>query len=144
MKCLRTAAALSTSMLALMANAWAGETQTYKYDELGRLKSVQYSGTVNNGQAHSTCFDPAGNRTVYRSDSGGALATCPAGSALAPAPAEQPSVAPPESGGGSHAALLDVGGTAQTASLGLADAGGSSCTVADSLGITALDGTVCP
>lgn len=76
MKWLRIATALSASALALMANGWAAETQSYTYDELGRLKSVQYSGTVNNGQAHSTCFDPAGNRTQYRSDSGGALAAC--------------------------------------------------------------------
>ncbi|MFT3791436.1 MAG: hypothetical protein QM741_10220 [Rudaea sp.] len=132
MKCLRTAVVLSTSMLALMANAWAGETQTYKYDELGRLKSVQYTGTVNNGQAHSTCFDPAGNRTVYRSDAGGALATCPAGSALAPA--DQPSAATRDSGGGSHAALPDTRGAAKTTCTGLDDASRQSCMVADGSG----------
>ena len=54
----------------------ASETQTFSYDELGRLKAVQYSGTVSNGQAHSLCYDPAGNRTKYKSDSAGALATC--------------------------------------------------------------------
>jgi len=48
------------------AAAQAGETQTYTYDELGRLTAVQYSGTVNNGQAHSLCYVPAGNRTKYK------------------------------------------------------------------------------
>lgn len=59
--------------------AQAGETQTYTYDELGRLTTVQYSGTVNNGQAHSLCYDPAGNRTKYKSDAAGVIASCTGG-----------------------------------------------------------------
>ncbi len=59
--------------------AQAGETQTYTYDELGRLTAVQYSGTVNNGQAHSLCYDPAGNRTKYKSDAAGVIANCNGG-----------------------------------------------------------------
>ena len=61
------------------APAVASETQTYSYDELGRLTAVQYSGAVNNGAAHSLCYDPAGNRTKYKSDSAGTLATCTGG-----------------------------------------------------------------
>lgn len=81
--------AIAASSCAL-SPAWATETQTYKYDALGRLTSVQSSGSVNNGQAQSSCFDPAGNRTVYKSDSSGALATCNAG------PPNQPPVANPD------------------------------------------------
>lgn len=47
------------AILALPTAAVASETQTYSYDELGRLTAVQYSGTVNNGQAHSLCYGPA-------------------------------------------------------------------------------------
>jgi len=90
MKWLWTATALSTPTLALISSAMATETQSYQYDELGRLKAVQYSGTVNNGQAHSTCFDPAGNRTVYRSDSGGALASCTPTPTPSPTPTPTP------------------------------------------------------
>lgn len=71
--------ALCLAIMALPAAAVAGETQTYSYDELGRLIAVQYSGTVNSGQAHSLCYDPAGNRTKYKSDAAGALASCTSG-----------------------------------------------------------------
>lgn len=57
---------------------------------MGRLTATQSSGTVNNGRAQSTCFDPAGNRTAFKSDSSGALATCTA------APYNQPPVANPD------------------------------------------------
>lgn len=57
----------------------ADETQAYTYDVLGRLIAVQYSGTINAGQAHSICYDAAGNRTTYKSDSAGALASCAGG-----------------------------------------------------------------
>ena len=65
----------------LALKAQATETQTYVYDELGRLVSVASSGTINNGQKRSACFDPAGNRTRYRSDSAGQDANCSAGQA---------------------------------------------------------------
>jgi len=54
----------------------AQETQAYKYDALGRLIAVEYSGNVNDGQAHSLCYDPAGNRTTYKSNASGTLASC--------------------------------------------------------------------
>ena len=72
----------------------ASETQTYTYDALGRLVAVQYSGTVNTGQAHSLCYDAAGNRTQYKSSSSGSLATCGGGGT--PPPGNQPPVANPD------------------------------------------------
>ncbi len=59
------------------ASALASETQTYAYDDLGRLIGVAYTGTVNAGNKHSMCYDPADNRTRYRSDPAGAAANCP-------------------------------------------------------------------
>jgi hypothetical protein len=80
-------------LICLAAPGTAGETQTYTYDELGRLIAVQYSGTVNNGQAHSLCYDPAGNRTKYKSDASGVIATCPT---TPPGPPNQPPVTSPD------------------------------------------------
>ena len=54
----------------------ADETQTYSYDALQRLISVQYSGTINDNQAHSICYDPAGNRSRYRSSPTGVVSIC--------------------------------------------------------------------
>lgn len=59
--------------------ARAAETITYTYDANGRLVVVSHSGTVNNGQKHSICYDTADNRTQYKSDSTGAGVTCPNG-----------------------------------------------------------------
>lgn len=74
-------AALLTMSAALAGRALATETQTYTYDELGRLVAVTSSGTINNNQKHSICYDPAGNRTQYKSDAAGVGASC--GSAAA-------------------------------------------------------------
>jgi hypothetical protein len=73
-------AAVSLSAIAvtlLPSSACADETQVYEYDALGRLVTVQYSGTANPTLAHSLCYDPAGNRTVYKASAAGTLATCP-------------------------------------------------------------------
>lgn len=43
--------------------AFATETITYTYDELGRLIKVVHSGTVNNGEQVTYTYDPADNRT---------------------------------------------------------------------------------
>ena len=85
---------LALAAVALAAGAAAAnETVTYRYDALGRLVAVQHSGTANNGRANSLCYDPAGNRSVYRSSAAGALADC----AMAPAPpTNQPPVAAPD------------------------------------------------
>ena len=73
--------AISTIAIGLMAlgassAAYAGETITYTYDALGRLVKTVSSGTVNNNQTHSICYDEAGNRVTYKSDSGGSAASC--------------------------------------------------------------------
>lgn len=53
------------AVAAIPSPALAGETVTYTYDELGRLKTVSSTGTINNGQTTSVTFDAAGNRTNY-------------------------------------------------------------------------------
>lgn len=62
----------------LSTPALSGETQTYTYDALGRLIAITSSGTINNGQKRSICYDPAGNRTEYKSDSTGSGLACAA------------------------------------------------------------------
>lgn len=54
----------------------ASETQTYVYDELGRLVSVTHSGTINSSLKTTYCYDPASNRTQYKSDSTGGTIAC--------------------------------------------------------------------
>lgn len=51
---------------AISAQAIASETQTYVYDELGRLVSVTHSGTINSSLKATYCHDAAGNRTQYK------------------------------------------------------------------------------
>ncbi len=72
-----TCAGLMFSLTATPGDA--NEIQTYVYDAQGRLISVSYAGTINNGQKHSVCYDTADNRTQYKSDSTGAGVTCPNG-----------------------------------------------------------------
>src|SRR3546814_15033576 len=72
---------VSTGIGIVASMSWAvaslaGETISYSYDALGRLVAVQSSGSINNNQAHSICYDPSGNRTQYKSSSTGTLATC--------------------------------------------------------------------
>ena len=64
---IRLVSLLTASCMAslLPCSAQAQETITYTYDELGRLKTVSSSGSVNNGQTTSVTFDAAGNRTNY-------------------------------------------------------------------------------
>jgi hypothetical protein len=54
----------------------AAETIQYSYDELGRLIIAKSTGSVNNNQTHSACFDPAGNRVKYKSNGTGGVASC--------------------------------------------------------------------
>lgn len=54
-------------------------TETYSYDALGRLVSVVTAGGQNNGEAHTICYDDAGNRTQYVSDTSGIPASCTGG-----------------------------------------------------------------
>ncbi len=70
----------------------AQEITTYSYDELGRLVASTRSGGPNNGVAMGTCFDAAGNRTVYAVNTGGS-ASC-AGSTPTPTPTPTPTATP--------------------------------------------------
>lgn len=67
----------SIAALALSSvSSFAAETQTYTYDALGRLVKVQNSGTVNNNQVRSFCFDKVGNRIEYDSRATGVPLAC--------------------------------------------------------------------
>ncbi len=95
---MKRGAMLALGAAALAAGAAeASETVTYTYDALGRLVAVQHGGTVNNGRADSLCYDPAGNRTQYRSSAAGGLADC-AAPPPPPPPGNQPPVAAADSG----------------------------------------------
>lgn len=54
----------------------ATETVTYTYDALGRLVVVKSTGTVNNNNTHSYCYDKAGNRITYNSSQTGMPSAC--------------------------------------------------------------------
>ena len=60
----------------MVSSSSANEGVTYTYDALGRLKAVTTTGTVNNGQAYSWCYDDAGNRQAAQTSKTGALADC--------------------------------------------------------------------
>lgn len=64
-KIARFLAASALVIACASATAWASETITYQYDELGRLKKVTHSGTVNNNVTTNMQYDPAGNRSNY-------------------------------------------------------------------------------
>jgi YD repeat-containing protein len=66
-----TAGSITASSLAS-----AGETITYTYDALGRLVVAKSTGTVNNNQTHSICYDAAGNRILYDSNTTGTPPAC--------------------------------------------------------------------
>lgn len=61
-------------------------TEAYSYDALGRLISVVTAGGQNNAETHSICYDDAGNRTQYVSDTSGIPASCTGGTPPPPPP----------------------------------------------------------
>lgn len=76
---------LRTASLALIAmsggvflagQATASETKAYTYDPLGRLVVAKSTGSVNNNQTHSICYDAAGNRITYVSNQTGTPPAC--------------------------------------------------------------------
>lgn len=86
---LARAASASVCVAALFgvgSPAFADETRLYTYDALGRLVTAESSGTVNNNQANSICYDPAGNRVQYRADSAGVISSCATTGGSAPPP----------------------------------------------------------
>lgn len=82
--------ALATSGAASAGQEEAKETIEYTYDPLGRLVVVKHSGVINAGQAHSICYDAAGNRTIYKSSSTGVVASCPPPTTPTPTPTPGP------------------------------------------------------
>ena len=84
--------ARTTALILVLAGAAstaviAGETVTYTYDALGRLKVVSSTGTVNDGQAYSYCYDAAGNRTLAKTNAAGVTADC---QSVTPTPSPTP------------------------------------------------------
>lgn len=84
-----------------MANpALAQQVEQHDYDALGRLAATDTDGGINNGENRSQCYDPAGNRTFYRSETDGTAANCAAPPAQSlpgsdPPPPPAPSPTPP-------------------------------------------------
>jgi Calx-beta domain len=81
-----------TALAIVPTSVTAGETAVFTYDELGRLVKTTQTGTINNSEAHSICYDAAGNRTQYGSTSNGVVAACASSAPPAPPPP------PPSSG----------------------------------------------
>lgn len=82
-----------TSALAIGAAsspAYAQETTTYQYDQLGRLVRSSVIGGPSNAITTATCFDPAGNRVQYFVGTG----TAPACAAVTPTPGPAPTPSP--------------------------------------------------
>lgn len=94
MKLGRVLVGTSLGALAAVGATAQSSTETYSYDALGRLISVVTSGGQNNAEAHSICYDDAGNRTQYVSDTSGAAASCTGGT---PPPSNNPPVTQPDS-----------------------------------------------
>ena len=85
---------LAGSSLAALVAAYSAQaqqsTETYSYDALGRLISVETAGGQNNNETHSICYDDAGNRTQYKSDASGTPVTCAGGGTPPPPPPPPP------------------------------------------------------
>lgn len=113
----------------------ASETQTYVYDELGRLVAVTSSGTINNGQKHSICYDAAGNRTEYKSDSAGSGLTC----AAVPPPSLSIANASVTEGGALAFTVIRSGDASLAVSASYSSASGTATSGTD---FTAASGTV--
>ena len=67
MRTISTSVALLGGLLAMAGPAFATETITYSYDELGRLLTASSSNTstVNPNETVTIVVDKAGNRTTY-------------------------------------------------------------------------------
>jgi hypothetical protein len=70
------AVAIALGSIGAGSPAFASETITYTYDALGRLVVAKSTGTVNNNQTHSICYDAAGNRILYDSNTTGTPPAC--------------------------------------------------------------------
>lgn len=89
---------LASTSLAAMTCATMGSAQTstevYTYDALGRLVRVVTAGGQNNAETQSICYDPAGNRTEYRSSASNGSSLCVPVAYPAPAPTLTPTPTP--------------------------------------------------
>lgn len=88
-------AGVSLASIACAAASAQSSTETYTYDALGRLVRVVATGGPNDGETQSICYDPAGNRTEYASNSsaGGVGCSTP-GTTPIPSPTPTPSPTP--------------------------------------------------
>jgi len=86
-------------VLSVHGYAAASDVVTYTYDALGRLVAVTTSGGPNNGQAVSTSYDPAGNRSNYcLTGASGSPVTCGSPPPPSPPPPGPPPPSPPPPG----------------------------------------------
>lgn len=69
-------ASCATMVAAFASSGSATETVAYTYDAKGRLIVKKSTGTVNNNETHSYCYDRAGNRITYNSNETGTPAAC--------------------------------------------------------------------
>lgn len=74
MRCISAMVSLFTLLAAYPAVA--GETITYTYDAKGRLVVKKSTGSANNNRTQSYCYDKAGNRVTFNSNSNGTPAAC--------------------------------------------------------------------
>lgn len=118
--------------IGLALPAFASETITFTYDELGRLVAATSSGTINNGQSVTAGYDPAGNRTAYTIN--GAPGSPPAN----PAPSFSIGDASGTEGATLSFAVTKTGSTASTYTVNYATATGT----ASSSDFTAASGTL--
>lgn len=63
-------------ILSISYPSYAAETVTYTYDVLGRLVKVVNTGDANTGKSRSYCYDKAGNRVYFESDTNAPPASC--------------------------------------------------------------------
>ena len=73
------ALAATTIAVAPLTSAQSS-TKAYDYDALGRLIKMATTGGQNSGETNSLCYDPAGNRTQYKSSADGSATACAGGS----------------------------------------------------------------
>jgi YD repeat-containing protein len=83
---------LAAMSCAMMASAQSS-TESYTYDALGRLVRVVTDGGQNNGETQAICYDSAGNRTVYASNTSAGATGCGTPSPT-PSPTPTPTPSP--------------------------------------------------
>lgn len=137
MKLSRFVASTATLALATALHpvpALSTETIVYTYDALGRLVVAQRSGSINNGQVATLCYDPAGNRTRYVSSGAGSPASCTASPSPSPSPSPTPasfSISDAQGTEGSTVVFTVMRSGGTTDSVNYATANGSATSTGD-------------